>query len=297
MASIEDLSIAELEADAVAQACTLTSEAGWNQTSEDWAFVIAHGSVYGASDAAGRLVATAALVPYSGASAGQPGCAWVSLVIVTAAQRGRGVGTQMLHRCIATLRSRALTGLLDATPAGEKIYTPLGFQPVFGLQRWQGEGGGAARAWESGRDSGCSSERVRPLEAGSISGMAALDASVFGARRATLLANLRARAASRGFELSDASGYVLVRAGRVASYLGPVVATHARDAVALISTAIAATPGPIFVDVPDAQTQVAACLAEHNFRIQRPLLRMALGRDWPRGDPARMFAIAGPEYG
>ena len=292
MASIEGVSITELEADAVAQAATLTAEADWNQTMEDWAFVVGHGVVYGARDAAGRLIATAALVPYSSAGAGQPDCAWVSLVIVSAAQRGRGLGMQMLHRCIGTLRSRALTGLLDATPAGEKIYTPLGFQPVFGLQRWQGE-----RSASSGRDSGCSSERVKPLQAGSISGMAALDASVFGARRAALLANLHARAASRGFELSDASGYVLVRAGRVASYLGPVVATHARDAVALISTAIAATPGPIFVDVPDAQTQVAACLAEHNFRIQRPLLRMALGRDWPRGDPRRMFAIAGPEYG
>ncbi len=70
----------------------------------------------------GAWLRTAAVLPYAGSSAGQPGFAWVSLVIVTASHRGRGLGTQMLQHCIATLRSRSLTGLLDATPAGEKIY-------------------------------------------------------------------------------------------------------------------------------------------------------------------------------
>ena len=293
MVCIEGLSVATLGADAIAEASALTREANWNQTAEDWAFVIARGLTYGARDAAGRLVATAALVPYSDAVAGRSGLAWVSLVIVTASQRGRGVGTQMLHHCIAALRSRALTGVLDATPAGEKIYTPLGFQPVFALQRWHSTGGVAV----SGRETQGLGERVRPLTKDGVANWVTLDTSVFGARRESLLGNLCARDASRGFELTDGSGYALVRAGRMASYVGPVVAPHARDAIALIGSALGVTAGPVFIDVPEAHPPVAAWLREHGFHVQRRLLRMALGDETPRGDPARMFAIAGPEYG
>ncbi len=284
---VDGLAIGQLGPAAVAEALGLEVEVGWNQTADDWAFCIAHGMVYGAREGSGRLVATAAVLPYAGNSAATPGFAWVSLVIVTASLRGRGLGTQMLQQCIGALRSRSLTGLLDATPAGEKVYAPLGFQPVLGLRRWQGEGGGC----------GGPHERVRPLAAASMVGIAAVDAPVFGAQRQTLLANLYARRGTLGFEAADGSGYALIRRGRVASYLGPVVAGSAHDAIALIDAATMSTPGRIFIDVPDAQTEIAGWLGTHGFTLQRPLLRMALGRDASRGDPARVFAIAGPEYG
>jgi hypothetical protein len=95
----------------------------------------------------------------------------------------------------------------------------------------------------------------------------------------------------------DRDGYALVRRGRVASQLGPVVAASERDALALFEASIASTPGAIFVDVPDAWTEIEASLSAHGFAVQRPFLRMALGRDTPYGDPMRVFAIAGPEYG
>jgi GNAT superfamily N-acetyltransferase len=287
MARTDGFTIGELGADAVAEAFPLGVEVGWNQTADDWVFCIAHGTVFGARDDSGRLVATAAVLPYAGSSADQPGFAWVSLVIVTASHRGRGLGTQMLQRCMATLRSRSLTGLLDATPAGEKVYTPLGFKPVLGLQRWQGERNG---------DSG-SRERVRPLAVGSLPRIGALDTRAFGAQRQPLLTNFQTRPGTRGFQTADESGYALVRSGCVASYVGPVVAANARDAIALIDAATASARGRIFIDVPNPQTQITEWLGAHGFVVQRPLLRMALGPDLPRGDPARVFAIAGPEYG
>ena len=286
MALTNGLVIGRLGSPAVAEALGLEVEVGWNQTADDWAFCIAHGMVYGAREASGRLVATAAVLPYAGNAPETPGFAWVSLVIVTASQRGRGLGTQMLRQCMETLRSRSLTGLLDATPAGEKVYAPLGLKPVLGLGRWQGEGGGSSGP----------RERVRALPVAGMAGIVALDAPVFGAQRQALLANLYARRGALGFEAADGSAYALVRPGRIASYLGPVVAGNAHDAIALIDTAMVSTPGRIFIDVPDMQTEIAGWLTTHGFTFQRPLLRMALG-EAPRGDPARVFAIAGPEYG
>jgi GNAT superfamily N-acetyltransferase len=287
MASIDEPAIGPLGAHDLGAALALTAEAGWNQTGEDWAFFLAHATVHAARDVSGRLVATAAVLAYPGNSAGEPGFAWVSLVIVTASQRGRGLGTRMLQQCIAELRSRSLSGLLDATPAGERVYTPLGFEPVLGLQRWRGQGGGARGFSAPGQ----------PLDRGGLARVGGLDACAFGARRSALLGDFLGRAGTRGFELADRGGYAMVRCGRVASHLGPVVAANAPDAIALIDVATAATSGPLVVDVPDTQTELAAWLGAHGFSVERPLLRMVLGRAAPVGDPTRVFAIAGPEYG
>ena len=280
MALTDELTIRPIGPDAVAEGLALTVEASWNQTAEDWAFFLAHAMVFGVRDG-GRLVATAAVLPYPA------GFAWVSLVIVSESHRGRGLGTELLNRCIATLRNRTLVGMLDATPAGEKVYTPLGFKPALRLQRWEGTGPGASAP----------SASVRPFAADSVKRIAAIDAVVFGSERGALLADLCERAGTSGFELTVGSGYALVRPGRVASHLGPVAAPNERDALALIETAIASTPGRIFLDVPLAWTGIAAWLAAHGFQVQRPFLRMGLGRDLPYGDPKRLFATAGPEYG
>lgn len=281
MAPIDQIAIQRIGHEALAEGVALTVEANWNQTADDWAFFIMHGTVFGARDATGRLVATAALLPYPA------GFAWISLVIVAKSHRGRGLGTRMLHECIAALRERALVGVLDATPSGARVYTPLGFKPIMELKRWEGSGGVIA-----GHDN-----RERAVPTSDVERIVGLDAVAFGAQRRALLADYCARGGTRGFELLDRDGYALVRRGRVASQLGPVVAASERDALALFEASIASTPGAIFVDVPDAWTEIEASLSAHGFAVQRPFLRMALGRDTPYGDPMRVFAIAGPEYG
>ncbi len=144
----EALAIAPIGLQSVAEGCALTAEVDWNQTAEDWAFFFAHGTVFGARDDGGRLVATAGVLPYSA------GFAWVSLVIVSRSHRGHGLGTRLLNECIALLRARGRVGVLDATPAGEKVYEPLGFKPLFGLSRWNGPG----------LDCASRNARARPLQ-------------------------------------------------------------------------------------------------------------------------------------
>jgi len=281
MARIDELAIERIGMEALPQAVALTLEANWNQTADDWAFFFVHGTVFGARDAAGKVVATAALLPYSG------GFAWISLVIVAKAHRARGLGTRMLNECLAILRDRNLVGMLDATQAGSRIYGPLGFKPIFGLKRWEGMGHAAPVRVDS----------VQPLGISGIQRVARFDAAVFGAKREALLADLCSRAGAHGFELEGRNGYALMRPGRVAAQLGPVVAANENDALILLEAAIASTPGSIFVDVPDAWTGMTTSLGARGFRVQRPFLRMALGREVPYGDPPQVFAIAGPEYG
>ena len=65
MEDTEHLSINQLDASAAAGGLKLSTEARWNQNEADWRFFLSKGVVFGVRDDAGRLVATAALLPYT----------------------------------------------------------------------------------------------------------------------------------------------------------------------------------------------------------------------------------------
>src|SRR4029077_9921677 len=69
----------------LAAALTLSAEAGWNQTAADWQIFLDLGSAGGVTGADGRLIATAATLPHANRFA------WISMVLVTAAQQRKGL--------------------------------------------------------------------------------------------------------------------------------------------------------------------------------------------------------------
>ena len=139
----------------------LSTEARWNQNEADWRFFLSDGIVFGVRDDGGRLIATAALLPYSA------GNAWISMVLVTESWRRRGIATQARRYLPDTARRMNLTSWLDATPAGAKVYGPLGFTPTLQLRRLRLAKSGrsashaTARALRSGRLRSARSPRHR----------------------------------------------------------------------------------------------------------------------------------------
>ncbi len=261
-------------------ALALSAEAGWNQVAEDWRLFLRHGAVHGLRGADGAWQATGAVLPY-----GPFG--WISMVLVTAAARGRGLGTAVLREAMAVLAAAGQVAFLDATPAGERIYRPLGFRPVLPLMRWRGEAQDAA-ALPAG---------LRPVEAADLPALAALDAAAFGAPRSAILADLHRRAPDAALMLADGTGFILARPGRQATQLGPLVAEDEATAARLLDGALGQVRGPVLLDLPQRWSGLAASLAGRGFREERPYLRMALGRESGFGDEARTFLIAGPELG
>ena len=128
MAAIEPVDIVELGIGDAQAGLVLSTEAGWNQNEADWRYFLSKGIVFGMRDGA-RLVATAALLPYSA------GNAWISMVLVTADFRRRGIATMLVDACLEVATRRGLTTWLDATPAGAAVYGPLGFTPTLQLRR------------------------------------------------------------------------------------------------------------------------------------------------------------------
>jgi GNAT superfamily N-acetyltransferase len=284
MASSEVLEIERLDIGDVAGGLALSDAAGWNQTGEDWRFFLAEGEAFGLRDESGGLIASAAALPYDGA------VGWISMVLVDAKHRHRGLATRLLDACTQSLRRAGRVPVLDATPAGAEVYRRLGFRAGFAFERWQGEGGTAGEA-------GIGEGVVAATSAADIDALLALDRAVHGVGRDRLLRDFLARPATRAWHALDASGFALSRAGRRATQIGPLIADDEGAALALLVAALVAAHGPVFIDVPVHQPALARCLEARGFVRQRPFVRMALA-DTPCLDPsARVFAVAGPEFG
>lgn len=283
MAASEALSGVDLEQADIADAMLLSTEAGWNQTEEDWRHFITCGRVHGLRSEDGRLVASAAELPFDGPFG------FISMVLVTAGHRRRGLATMLVDRCIAGLRADGRTPVLDATAAGAEVYRNQGFVPQFTFDRWQGMAGGAVAM-----DEGANTPALAPE---TLAGMIALDAGVAGAGRGALLADFTARAGTRAVVTGAVDGYGLIRHGHRAWQAGPVAGGDEAGALDLIRRLLDRVGGMVFIDVLSGWKGIAAFLSSRGFSIQRSFTRMAHRQAQPFGDPRRLFAVAGPEFG
>ena len=275
MASSDVLAIERLNSDAVAGGLALSDAAGWNQSADDWSFFIAAGAALGVRDEAGTLIATAAALPYDAATG------WISMVLVDAAQRHRGIASQLVDACVASS-----TG---TRPAGAAVYAKIGYVAGFAFERW--EGGGAATIAATGAESGIA------VVSSQGETLIAHDRNACGVDRALLLRSFLARPATRAWLAPRGEGFALRRAGRRAAQVGPIVAADDAAALELLGVALDGTAGRVFIDIPAHRTAIADALTRRGFVRQRPFVRMALGDAGAAAARERVFALAGPEFG
>jgi GNAT superfamily N-acetyltransferase len=274
MAAIEPIDVVELGVDDAQAGLVLSTEAGWNQNEADWRFFLSKGIVFGLRDD-DRLVASAALLPYSA------GNAWISMVLVTADFRRRGIATKLVDACLDVARRRSLTTWLDATPAGATVYGPLGFMPTLQLRRLR-------------LQKPLGTTAIRPLSTGNLDALAARDGSAMGFGRSTLLSEFSARPGSR--IVSEDRAMALVRSGRTARHIGPLLADRADQALALVDATVCSETGPWLIDAVHSQEEFLNGLVQSGWNIERPFQRMRFGP--PTAGPAQLpFAVAGPEFG
>jgi GNAT superfamily N-acetyltransferase len=275
MGAIDHLAIAALGADDAREGLLLSEEAHWNQNEADWRFFLTKGIVFGIRDGDGRLIATAALLPYTSNNA------WISMVLVTQNWRRRGLAIRLLDACLKAAAKQGLTTWLDATPAGAAVYGPLGFKPTLELRRLR-FAGSAARA------------SPRPASDSNYEEFIARDHRVMGFDRSALLRDLGGRPDSR--LVSHGSAMALIRGGRTARHIGPLFADDIGSATALVETIAQSETGPILIDVVSKHDEFLKNLTKCGWTIERPFQRMRFGSATILNAPPS-FAVAGPEYG
>jgi GNAT superfamily N-acetyltransferase len=270
-----DLAILALTVDDAPAGLILSTEARWNQNEADWRFFLSKGIVFGVRDPGGRLIATAALLPYSA------GNAWISMVLVTQDWRRRGLATRLVDACLKRADKLGLTTWLDATPAGAAVYGPLGFTPTLQLRRLRLEAAAAPKV-------------TAPLAGCDLGEFVAGDRNAIGFERGDLLRELATRAGSR--LVANGKAMALVRDGRTARHIGPLFADHPDRALALVGNIAASEAGPLLIDAVAEREGFLKGLTDCGWTIERPFQRMRFGRATAQAAELP-FAVAGPEYG
>jgi GNAT superfamily N-acetyltransferase len=277
MADIDRLAIVELKPNDAPAGLDLSAEAQWNQNEADWRFFLGQGTVFGVRDSDSRLIASAALLPYTS------GNAWISMVLVTQTWRRRGLATRLVDACLDAAANQRLTTWLDATPAGATVYGPLGFTPTLQLRRLRLEQAMSTKA-----------EAPPSLSPCGIEEFIARDRLAMGFERSTLLQEISARANSR--LLSSGEALALVRDGRKARHIGPLFADGPDQAHAMVNEIVRSENGPLLIDAVASQQEFLKRLTGSGWRLERPFQRMRFGG--ATSAPAALpFAVAGPEFG
>lgn len=265
----------------------LVQGANWNQTAADWLIFLDLGSVHAIREDSGRVIATAATLPYAGRFA------WISMVLVAADHQRHGLARRLMQRCVDELQAAGIVPVLDATPAGRTVYLGLGFKDAWSYQRF-------SRATPAGAQTPAADATIRRISDAVWPALCRYDASAFGADRSAVLGRLRGRLPASEFYAERQGrivGFSLGRDGRSAAQIGPVIADSEEIAVALLSHALKDNDRPVYIDIADSRTIVRDWLTTRGFVSQRPFTRMMLGHETAFDDRVRTVAVAGPELG
>lgn len=252
----------------------LSKAAGWPHRREDWANALALSQGVVAL-CGGAVVGTGMCTRFDGR-------ARLSLIIVAAQMRGRGLGRRIVTELIAC--GGELPMSLTATQDGYPLYRKLGFETATGVAQYQG----------ILRTPGPAPQHpdIRPVAAGEMGAIFDMDRRATGTGRAALLKALAARGQ---FWRADAGYICRVPFGR-GLVLGPLVAADLATAQALLATAAAGCAGAFLrVDTNPALGMVPM-LTAHGLR------KVDEGRVMHRGaapltQGMTAFALASQAYG
>lgn len=262
---------------------TLSQQAEWNQTRADWCrFLSLESSGCFVGELDGQPVGTVTTCVLGDV-------AWIGMLLVSIAVRRRGIGTLLIKHALTHLAQRQVASVrLDATPLGQPIYEKLGFRPQYALSRFAGRP--QAQSVRSG---------VERLRAADEPAVATLDACVIGYDRRRLLHELR-REAIESLIVRDPhglSGYLLMRVGRIATQIGPAIATSPSGGRELLGRALHELAGSdVLVDIPQSNLPATEFALRAGLRPVRELMRMCRGHQVIEQTEC-LWASSGPEKG
>ncbi|MFO1425732.1 MAG: GNAT family N-acetyltransferase [Steroidobacteraceae bacterium] len=208
-----------LRPDDLPQALALSQALNWPYRLEDWqaALELGRGLAVGSD---GRLRATALWWPWGEAFA------TCGMIIVADAMQRTGIGALIMDELLAEAAGRSV--ILRSTEAGLRLYERLGFRPFGRVHQHQAALSAAPGARLPAP--------VRPMAAGDLETIRAIDRRGSGLDRARLLDALAAAGSVAVVErAATLTGYGIARRWGRGIVIGPVVAATADDATALIA--------------------------------------------------------------
>lgn len=269
----------------IADCMRLKEAAGWNQTEQDWANVLA-------IEPRGCWVAEVDGVVAGSTTAVCWGreLAWIGMVLVLPEFRRQGIARALMDRAMQYCREREVGCVkLDATDMGRPLYEQFGFVEECLIERWRADS--LTLPIEEG---------PKPVPPRSTGEILDLDRKAFGADRGALLRMLIGQHPEECLAIEG--GFAMSRPGSNARFLGPCIAPDADTARRLIAAVTRRYPQqPWFWDLLPDNHAAMELASELGFTTRRKLFRMGVGTGCTERKLAAnvnlQFATSGFEYG
>ena len=271
-----------------AAAMKLSAAESWNQTANDWNFLIAYpGNICVAAVCEKEIIATTTVIIYSDR------LAWIGMVLVNKAYRGRGISKLLLDHVFEKLESFPSVKL-DATVQGQQVYKKFGFKDEYRIARMVN-----TAAKKIAIPGGNALPEQMSLQ--HIPEIIALDEIVFGVNRTPLIEMLIRTPSHKACVLiqnNHVTGFALGRDGSKYHHIGPVIAQTHSDANLLMLHALNQLTGkPVVVDILCDKEKLMHSLTVIGFSTQRYFTRMYKTENPFPGTSSKLYAICGPEFG
>jgi hypothetical protein len=183
---------------------------------------------------------------------------------------------------------------LDATPAGQPVYTKLGFVDEHIIYRMTNPSMKKLSYDQS--DQG-----IKPILSERFREIIEFDKKIFGVDRTYLLETLFRNYPGKAFMIERNNkfcGYTLGRDGNRFNYIGPVFVSSSDDAKILLSEALKSLINlPVALDVLQDKRDLIIWLESIGFIKQRHFVRMCLSSNPYPGIVKNQYLISGPEFG
>jgi GNAT superfamily N-acetyltransferase len=264
-------------------ATDLSQAVQWPHRLEDWQFVLAlgHGLAAYAGD---RLVGTALWWTYERC------VTRIGMVLVDPSVQRGGIGRVLMDAVLEQVTTPTVQ--LNATAAGDPLYSKLGFLPLASIVQHQGLSGtvplAALRA----------GERIRPLGRNETASLITLDAVACGVRRPKVIEALIEHAEAVVLDAAgETAGFAFCRRFGHGQLIGPVVARDAQTAQTMLAHWIAQNTGKFTrVDLP-ADSGLSPWLDEFGFARSSPVNTMSRGTPLVDSQEFRTFALVSQALG
>jgi len=264
-----------MRADEVAQAVEWAAAEGWNPGEGDAAAFLAQDpGAFLMAEEDGRMRACISAARYG------DDFGFIGFYIAAPEARGQGLGMAVWRAAMARLAGRGIG--LDGVVAQQANYRKSGF----------------AFAWNNARYVG----RVapgEPLPAATevpFEALLAYDAACFGVARPDFLREWIGAPGRVAVVLPGLRGFAVARPGREGARVGPFFADDAAGAAALLGGLAAAVPGPLVLDVPEANSAAVALALGAGTEKVFETARMYVGPP-PAMAREKVFGVTSLEFG
>lgn len=265
----------------------LSASVGWDYDEQEINTVITSGKIYGHKNAEGKIVSSAAIIPYD------TDLASIGMVIVNKDYRGLGLGKKVTQKCIDSV-SKETSIMLISTEEGKPLYENLGFKTVDYVHKL---------LCESFIPNKLIVKKEGTLErynSNDFNELIELDSAAFGDKRSKFLLN-RINQSKQCLVVKDQTGKIigfgLSILGPLNLILGPIVAPNFETAALLIKELASKHRGNLRIDVPSGNNELMSFLEKCGFaKTSEPPIMIKNSMNMPFRNH-ELFAIAAQVFG